>query len=267
MAEHPDPNFCFVLGCQRSGTTALTRLLQAHDNIVIGMERYKALLTDPATRGEFGPALFEAERFLDFRPGDTNITPDTERFEGHYRRAAERFRKGEVRYVGDKVFPNPWIAEAIEERFPSPKVIFIYRDLLRVASSFMVRANNPNDPSWTATHEQALYRWTRAFEVADDVIERLGPENVFAVPYERLFSDDRYLFRALFDFLGLPIERKLVGYFKQATSNWDTIEAKPLTLDAEQQAFLLERMDASLPARFDARVEEQFAQHLIRPDA
>jgi hypothetical protein len=267
MPEPSDVNFVFVLGCQRSGTTAITRLLQAHENIVIGMERFKALIADEATRDEFGPALFTPERFLDFRPGDTNITPATERFEGHYRRAADRFRKEQVRYVGDKVFPNPWIADAIADRFPSPKVIFIYRDLLRVASSFMVRANNPKDPSWTATHEQALVRWTRAFEVADELIDRVGSDNVFAVRYERLFSDDRYLFRALFDFLGLPIDRKLVAYFKQATSNWDAIESKPLTLSEEQQTWLLDRMDASLPARFDERIQEQFDTHLIRPDA
>ena len=258
--------YCFVFGCQRSGTTALTRLLHAHDNVVMGMERYKALLTDETSREAFGPALFEPERFLDFRRSDTNILPSVERFEGHYRRAEQRLREGDVRYVGDKVFPSRWIAEAIATRFPAPKVVFIYRDLLKVASSFEVRASNPND-TWYTTYEQALNNWTMAFEMADELIERLGTENVFAVRYERLFSDDRYLFRAMFDFLGLPIDRKLVAHFKQATSNWESIEAKPLVLDAEQQAYLLERQDASLPERFDRRLEEQLHQHLIFPEA
>ena len=267
MEARPDVQYCFTVGTARSGTTALTRLLHAHESIVIGMERFKSVSGNQSRHDEFRPALFTPERFLDFRPRDTNITPDTERFEGHYRLAEERFERGAVRYVGDKVFPNPWTAEMIAEGFPSPKVIFIYRDLLRVASSFLVRANNPDDIVWDATHEEALSRWTKGFAVADDLIDRLGSDNVFAVRYERLFSDDRYLFRALFDFLGLPIDRYLVGYFKHATRNWDAIEAKPLALDVEQQAFLLERMDVSLPERFDRRIDEQIERHLIFPDA
>jgi Sulfotransferase family len=82
-----DLKYCFVFGCPRSGTTAVVRLLQAHPRVVIGMERHKFLLSRRRDRAKFGPALFEPERFFDFRPGDTNVNPDLGHFTGHYTKA------------------------------------------------------------------------------------------------------------------------------------------------------------------------------------
>ena len=89
--------YCFVFGCPRSGTTAVARLLQAHPRVVIGMERYKFLLSRRRDRGTFGPTLFERERFFDFRAGDTNVNPDLGHFEGHYIKARRRFENATKR--------------------------------------------------------------------------------------------------------------------------------------------------------------------------
>ena len=190
--------FCFVFGCSRSGTTALTRLLHSHNAVVIGMERYKFLLKSalqprarrplsrplnrlewwirrhrPPSEGcvetqpqvalaDFTPSLFEADRFLDFRDGDTNITPEGNRFRSHYSKAHHRLQHDTVQYIGDKVRADEKIMSAIVAQFPSPSFIFIYRDLLRVANSFCLRAKNPKDENWpeTDTHQTALANWT-----------------------------------------------------------------------------------------------------------
>jgi hypothetical protein len=226
------------------------------------MERYKYILTD-ADSSEFGPALFEPDRFLDFREGDTNITPSVERFRKHYTIAEERLRGGDVRWIGDKVMARPRIAQLIQERFPSPRFIFIYRDLLRVASSFCVRARNPNDTKWpeSVSHETALGRWTQAFEVADMLIDEVGTDNVFCLRYERLFDGETDTCDALFHFLDLDVTPEVAHQFSKATAHWDEHQAKPLELTDVQRDYLLERLDHATVARFDAYFGEQLARY------
>lgn len=253
-------DFCFVLGCARSGTTALTRLLHAHEQIVIGMERYKYRLGGAAL-ASFGPALFEPDRFLDFEPDDTNITPENKRFRGHYDLAARRLTNGEVRYIGDKVAAKKSVARAIQRQFPSPRMVFIYRDLLRVASSFCVRARNPADQNWpeTSTHKTALTRWNDAFDAIDVLMTGPEPQNVFLVRYEHLFNGDERTCDAMFRFLGLDVTPDVRKHFAAATAHWDDHESKALELSDEQRAFLESELDSDLVGRFDREFDRQVA--------
>ena len=70
-------DFLFATGCPRSGNTALTRLLNAHDEIVMGSERYKYLLYE-GRFWELTPELYAPPRYFDFRETDTNITPEVQ---------------------------------------------------------------------------------------------------------------------------------------------------------------------------------------------
>lgn len=252
-----EPGYCFVMGCPRSGTTALTRLLHAHDAIVMGMERYK-FLADGS--GALGPELFTADRFLDFRPDDTNITPQTVRFGKHYELAAERLRRGGVRYVGDKVLAKHAIADEISAAFSTPRFVFIYRDLYRVASSFCARAMNPQDTNWPEwkTHENAWENWLEAFDVARRLLDRT-PETVFVVRYERLFNGDTDACRALFRFLDLEPTEDVWNHFAAATANWADHASKELVLTPEQISYLDLRVGTAPVADFDARFDAQLA--------
>ncbi len=256
------PDYCFVLGCDRSGTTALTRLLHSHPAVVLGMERYKYRLSSKELPA-FGPALFERERFLDFQPEDTNITPENERFRGHYELAAARLAEGNVRYLGDKIVAKTPLALALKAQFPSPRIVFIYRDLLRVASSFCVRARNPNDTNWPEdrTHETALTRWNEGFDAIDAFTGAPGSGEVFLVRYERVFNGDERTCNALFEFLGLDVTPEVAKHFRAATANWSEHEAKPLALTDQQKASLEAQLDAGSLGRFDQAFESQLALH------
>jgi hypothetical protein len=231
----------------------------------MGMERYKYILTDTDS-SDFGPALFEPDRFLDFREGDTNITPSVERFRKHYAIAEERLRGGQVRWIGDKVMARPRIAQLIQEHFASPRYIFIYRDLLRVASSFCVRARNPKDTKWpeSVSHETALDRWNQAFAVADSLIQQAGLENVFCLRYERLFDGESATCDALFRFLDLDVTPDVARQFAGATAHWDEHQAKPLELTDAQREYLLQRLDNAVVARFDGYFDEQVARYATK---
>jgi hypothetical protein len=256
--------YCFVFGCPRSGTTAVARLLQVHPRIVIGMERYKFLLSRRRDRHAFGPPLFEPERFFDFRADDTNVNPDLGHFRGHYIKAKRRFENGPVKYVGDKVMPDEPIIRTIEARFHSPKFIFIYRDLLHVASSFVARARDPDDPNWRATedHKAAIKRWRTAFSTADALIGRIGLEDVCVMRYEDLLSGNIRACELMFRFLGLKVSPNVRRTYEARTRDWDERQSKPLVLSPAETEFVLRRLDQDVVDRFDLRFGEQLARHV-----
>ncbi len=251
--------YCFVFGCPRSGTTAVARLLQSHPRIVMGMERYKFLLSRRRDRSGFGPALFEQDRFFDFRERDTNVNPDLGHFKGHYVKARRRFENGTVEYIGDKVMPEEPVVRTIEAHFPSPKFIFIYRDLLHVASSFAARARNPEDRNWPVAedHKAAVKRWQEAFSTADGLISRVGCDDVFVMKYERLFSRDIRVCELLFRFLGLRVSPSVRRTYEARTADWEERRAKPLMLSPAEAEFVRRGFDRDLVNRFDRRFEEQ----------
>jgi Sulfotransferase family len=256
--------YCFVFGCPRSGTTELVRLLQAHPRIVIGMERYKLLLSRRRDRAAFGPELFEPERFFDFRPGDTNVNPDLGHFKGHYVKTRRRFEHGPVEYVGDKVMPDEPIIRIIEERFPAPKFVFIYRDLVHVASSFVTRARNPEDRSWPSTedHTAAVKRWHTAFSTADALIDRIGLESVCVMRYDNLLNGDIRACELMFRFLGLRPSPSVRRTYEARTADWDQRQSKPLALSPDEMAFVSQRVERDLEGRFDLRFREQLARYV-----
>ncbi len=231
---------------------------------MMGMERYKDLLLDPAGRASFSPDLFEPARFLDFRDGDTNITPtsDDGRYVRHYARAERRFREGTVQVVGDKVRAQDVVTSTVADRIPGARFVFIYRDLLRVASSFEARAANAADTEWEANrgHRRALQRWNMAFAAAQDLLDRDGGPAVLVVRYERLFNGDAGVCEALFRFLGLDLTPVVRRRFDHMTERWHDRQAAPLGLLPEQQAYLLEHADPMVAARFDERFDTGLAQ-------
>jgi hypothetical protein len=261
--QRADVKYCFVFGCPRSGTTAVARLLQAHPRIVMGMERYKLLLSRRRDRAAFGPALFEEARFFDFRPGDTNIKPDRGHFTGHYTKARRRFEKKTVEYIGDKLMPEEPIIRMIETHFPSPKFIFVYRDLLRVANSFVARAKNPDDRTWPATedHRAAVKRWRTAFSTADALIGRIGLDDVCVMRYENLLNGDIRACEVMFRFLGLPVSPSVRRTYEARTAGWGERQSKPLGLSPAEKKFVSRHLDDDLVSRFDLRFHQQLTRY------
>jgi Sulfotransferase family len=262
------PEHCFAFGCERSGTTPLTLLLHAHPQVVIGMERYKYIFR--TMRRTHDPELldaghFEAERFLDLRETDTNHTPG--RFGAHYESARQRFAAGDVAWVGDKVMPpDEWLLLTLADRFPSARFVFVYRDLLRVANSFEVRARNPDDANWPTENDHRLgaeHRRT-AFRTVEALGARAGWDRVFVVRAERLFAADPREAEAMFAFLDLDLDDDLDGDGDDGTvrsavearrlelrTQWARRQSTPLILSLDQQRWLLEDAGTDDDERFD----------------
>ena len=225
------------------------------------MERYKFVLRRMRKRGErdlYTPALFERDRFFDFRPTDTNLAPPS--FEPHYDRIRQRFDDGDVQVVGDKLLPpDRFSTLAVASQFPDARFIFIYRDLLHVASSFERRAQDPSDARWPEGngHELAFEHWSESFRAADDLVAEIGCGRVLLVRPEVLYQPDARLCEVMFRFLGLEVEPAVRHNFQVLHDKWHERQTKPLALDDEVQASLTARADQTVLGRFDRRLAVQ----------
>lgn len=189
-----NPRHLFVVGCPRSGTTALGSFLAQHKDVVLGIERY-GLRQFP---GDFSltPELFTADRFCDLRPGDTfydALEFSTKAYGG----TKEKFATAQ--WVGDKI---PLLYQTLPKLFDRfddrTRVVFIFRNVFDVVASYKARQVDPKD-AWTKGTSAAITDWSasiRAYLTSDH------QDRIIPIIYEDLFTDPR-VGAALIDRLGL----------------------------------------------------------------
>src|SRR4029077_3103494 len=139
---------------------------------------------------------------------------------------------GTLRVIGDKIVAKPQMLQAITANFESPRFVFVYRDLARVASSLVMRPRDPKDRNWpeTKTYRSALAEWHRSFIAMLRHVEATGGDDVFVVRYERLFGHDEQGLRAMFVFLGLDCDDSVLQSYKESTAGWEDRVEQPLEL-------------------------------------
>ena len=222
----------FVCGCARSGTTALARLLVGSDEIVIGIERYANL----SRRDDFRltPELFEKERFFEVREGDTFYASydESNRFD---RRA--RMKYDAAKYVGDKLPGLYKSYEQLFDRFPRAKVIFIYRDPLETASSWMGRLAEKKNWPEKRDYRAAVKEWNRSMFLTREWLNA-GYE-IIVVDYDTIFRSDRSL-KPLFDLLEVTYTDPLdqgIGRIRERAQSLDAGRRSLLT--DEQKSYVV----------------------------
>lgn len=238
-----EKKYLFVAGLGRSGTTALVRLLSAHRDIVLGVERFKRLNKPPRSK-HLRPSLFEKESFFNFDDNNTNITPDSlNRWAQHYE--AMRKKYDQAIYVGDKAWYRAF--HTISEQFPQPKFVLIVRDIYEVAHSWNVRARNAAD-RWPAEHDAfaAVTEWNQMLQAGLDLLGSTR-STTLPVDYGSLFGDSsgRQLQRIM-TFLELePDDGIREAFAKSQTTYLNVVKEKQRDLREDELAFI----EAS--ARFD----------------
>ncbi|MCC0062528.1 MAG: sulfotransferase [Defluviimonas sp.] len=177
-AHAGERSFAFVTGCSRSGTTALTDLLNRHPDVAIGFERFAWLARD----GRLTPDLFTPERFRDFREGDTHH-PD---YSGSPMRSAVLDKVHAARVIGDKI---PRLIEHLDmlDGFAGARVIFIVREPYAVAQSFVGRSTEAGG-KWPAgrDHVAAVAEFNRA--MASVLTYARTGRPYLVLDYDRLFG-------------------------------------------------------------------------------
>jgi hypothetical protein len=253
-SEEPQPagrQFVFVCGIARSGTSALTRLLNSHPSVCIGMERYKYLWRDKRRRErDFTPELFEEERFFDFRASDTNIIPKPRTASSLlYRDMKGKFAA--ATHIGDKIsLSNDY--RLVARRFRPATFVYILRDIREVAASFNARAEKSN-PSWPENIDfrVAVDRWNTANRRTLTFARRGG--DVTVVRYERLFCGDPAYLSALLRSLHLPDHPACSDAFRAITADWPERSARQREEREGQAEFIRRRADFALAEKLAAK--------------
>lgn len=136
---------------------------------------------------KFVPALFDYERFFDFRPSDSGhfdkgISKTTQEY---YQGMMEKW--GDKLYIGDKI---PTLFEnfcEVERRFQNVKFVHITRHIYDVAKSWETRMRQGTLPA-TYDYIKAVDVWNRALIKAMEY-RASASTGLLLVDYERVFGD------------------------------------------------------------------------------
>lgn len=231
----------FVAGLGRSGTTALMEALVAHEDVALGVERFKRLY--PRDDEPVTASLFAEDRFFDFSDDLTNLTPEqSPEWAAHY--AAMRAKWAGARYVGDKMVAIR--LQHVWETLPDARFVCIVRDLEPVAASWDARAKDPADAGWSADADatKAVAAWNRSLRRVRRAV-RQRPDRAVVVEYDRFFADPAgtSLGRVL-DWLGLARTPAIDAAFGHVHRQYvEHVAPKQRRLPADVQAFLDEHAE------------------------
>lgn len=215
------PQTLFLSGTARAGTSALVNILNQHNHILLGQERY----FNRFRQNTISSADFEKERFLDTREGDTHA-------QGGLFVPQRRRRYDNAVYIGDKYPPMFRHLEHVLAEFPDARHIYILRNPLSVAESYEARFRNPDD-NWTLDWRAGLAAWNDSVARIATLTEAQLQQFLF-VQYEEIYAGTRAI-NALFTRLGLsnlepevlaPFVEKFAGLNGKLVPRRDDIRAQ-----------------------------------------
>jgi hypothetical protein len=198
----PDP--IIIFGAPRSGTSYLNRVVNEHPDAYVSEEARLFTWVHHSLK-----VMVEDSRF---------VRKHQDLFIDHLRanypeliRSFYRDLRPTARYWGDK---NPHYAspvhegclETISELFPGTRFIHIIRDGRDVVTSLVRKG-------W-ADFERAHHVWTTHVDIGSQFCARF-PDSCLEIRYEDLVRDDVAGAKRIFEFLGIPIHRRVVRFCRK----------------------------------------------------
>lgn len=219
----------FLVGCARSGTTLLQRLLDAHSAIAIAPETHfvRRFCLQRDARGSLDDGqVFERlidevvamPEFADMRLDAAQFRQAAAGIERTYGAVFELLLRSfqelrGVRIVGEKTPNHVRYMRTLEEFFPNARFVHIVRDPRAVVNSWR------SVPWSTGTVSGDARRWRLAIRAAWE-----GPPHsraLHVVHYERLVVNPEKELRAICRFLEIAFEPAMLAYHERPA---DTID-------------------------------------------
>lgn len=209
----------FIAGCARSGTTALTRLLNSHPDIFIGTELFRTEFLSGTD--SFDKNLLNSKKFRS-KLGEKNQLPVS------------------FQYIGDK-FPSYYSNyDLLFQQFDQVKVVFIFRNIFDVAQSYKARKLHPTNP-WKKGVRRAIAEWNTSL---DNTLTHINAGlDITPVCYETiLYKPDKSLERLL----DLRPSNEFKTFYKKVANDASKIESKRINILNNKEKLYIMRN-----ARFD----------------
>ena len=243
--------YLFIVGCPRSGTTLLQRMINAHPAIAITPESHwiPKFPDKPWTETPEGAITKKLRRRLLIHPkfarlGITakelkRLGPKREpvSYAGLVSRIFDAYgqRRGK-QLVGDKTPDYVRRIEMLHELWPSARFVHVIRDGRDVALSMREWSKRYPKPANFATWQEdpvstAAWWWERNVRLGRHPHPLLGPELYYEVRYECLVSRPRATCRNLADFLDIPFDEAMLKFHENRADD-PGLEAKRAGLPA-----------------------------------
>ncbi len=238
----------FVAGPGRSGTSAFTRYLNQHPEIMVCLERYKFIPT------EVTPAHFAFDRILDYRKRETNL------LEKHYVNLVSRKDPENLKWVGDKTPGYVRNFVPLLKNNPGARFVVMYRPIEEVAESYDARSKNPED-SWLGGKngfELGVRDWNNAMNKTREFIESdLNPE-VLVVSYHDFFYRNESFIPLISRFLDLEFGESVRRSWRKISLQHDERRRDKEPLSEEQARYIEENKNHAAEEWILSRMEKQW---------
>ncbi len=203
--DYTGHNLVFIVGCGRSGTTWLQRLLASHPKIRTGQEThifsghvgsqlqtYRACL-NPQKRGGIGlGCYFTEDKFLHIVK--SFLVALLEPMVGP-------LKPGEL-FVEKTPLHSRYIPE-IEEFLPESRILHILRDPRDVVASFLAASKSWGSDWAPRSAATAAHRWVTDVRLIREAAKNLPSWQFHEVRYEALHMSPKFVLKGCTDFLGL----------------------------------------------------------------
>jgi hypothetical protein len=237
----------FIGGPARSGTTALALTLNQDRRFAVGIERFLDYERLPVAE-DFVPGVFFAPRKPRGRaPGSRLYPPRVE-----LPRLRHRYDQGQLEYIGDKVPVYVRHLDELAAEFPGARFLVTCREPAGVANSFQARADDPED-GWPERNdwERGLRDWHTALEFCRAFEAGGRGDRLHLVDYDGFFSGQKPHVLALFRFLGLEPNTRLIKVLRRS---WEQFPRRDRALSDDELAELESRVDRELAGWAEQRI-------------
>ena len=278
--------FVFVVGCPRSGTTLLQRMLDNHPDLAVANDTHfitraakKSLRkhSNPPLTDELVQDVSSYRRFhrMGLDDGDINAAATGCKDYSHFvsRLYTLRGAKFGKSLSGEKTPDYCRQIPALNRLFPAAKFVHIIRDGRDTAMSAINWANKSKGPGkwkmWTEDPVGCSALWWR-WQVGAGMREgrKLSGRLYHEVKYEKLVADAPKLLRAAAEFLQIPYSDNMGNYFKGKTRNNPKLSAKsawlPPTSGLRNWRIQMKREDIAVFEAVAGELLEQLGYELSR---
>lgn len=193
----------FICGCARSGTTALTRLLNAHSDIEISVEKYQSEFR--AKNDSFKKIKLDSTKHV---------------------------------YVGDKVPSFYKNYKKVFSAFPDATMYFIFRNIFDVAQSYKSRKEHETNP-WKKGPRMAVREWNESLRNTLDHMDK--KKKIVPLVYEKVFFQRTNILKELPEIEA--DKKFIAHYKKSIKHSVKIEKNREVTLSSKDKVWILNNAD------------------------